>query len=103
MVRSTIHRWGTKFEADRRIRSFDNFKVDMRKRFRERVGELRALIAAVGEELLQEGKQPKQRRHHQNAAVAILDVGWMNNRWSRRPNLSTRICRFLPLIFLPAS
>src|ERR1700678_1491633 len=23
--------------------------------------------------------------------------------WSRRPNVSTRICRFLPLIFLPAS
>ena len=51
----------------------------MRKRFRERVGELRALIAAVGEELLQEGEQSEQRRHDQNAAVAILDVGWMNN------------------------
>src|SRR5229473_5851362 len=23
--------------------------------------------------------------------------------WSRRPNVSTRMCRFLPLIFLPAS
>src|SRR6266849_8330294 len=23
--------------------------------------------------------------------------------WSRRPNVSTRVCRFLPLIFLPAS
>jgi hypothetical protein len=29
---------GHKFEADRRIRSFDNFKVDMRKRFRESRG-----------------------------------------------------------------
>ena len=36
----------------------------MHQRFRERV-ELRALIAVIGEELLQEGKQPKQRRHHQ--------------------------------------
>ena len=67
------------FEAGHRIRSFDNFNIEVRKRFGERGGELRTLIAAIGEELLQEGKQPEQRCHDQNAAVAILDVGRMNN------------------------
>jgi hypothetical protein len=37
------------------------------------------LIATVGKEFLQEGKLPEQRCHDQNAAVAVLDVGWMND------------------------
>ncbi len=51
----------------------------MRKNFCQRVGELRSLIAAVSEELFQEGKHPKQRRHDENAAIAILDIGRMND------------------------
>src|SRR6267378_3513346 len=31
-----------------------------------------------------------------------MSAGW-TTAWSRRPNVSTRMCRFLPLIFLPAS
>ncbi len=51
----------------------------MRKNFCERVGELRSLISAIGEEFVQERKHPKQRCHDQNAALAILDIGRMND------------------------
>jgi hypothetical protein len=51
----------------------------MWKNFGHGFGELRSLIAAVGEELLQERKQPEQRRHDEKAAIAILDVGRMDD------------------------
>ena len=51
----------------------------MRQDLRQRRAELRPLISAIGEELLQKWKQPEQRREHQNAAVAILDIGRMHN------------------------
>ena len=41
--------------------------------------ELRPLLARVGVELQQEGIQPKQRRHHQNPAIAVLDIGGMHD------------------------
>jgi hypothetical protein len=37
--------------------------------------ELWPLVARVGVELQQEGIQPKQRCHHQNPAIAVLDTG----------------------------
>ena len=40
---------------------------------------IRSLIAAVGEQLLQERKQPEQRGKQQDAAVAILDIGGMHD------------------------
>jgi hypothetical protein len=40
---------------------------------------LRSLISAVGEERLQKGKHPEQGRHDEDAAIAILDIGWMND------------------------
>ena len=38
-----------------------------------------SLITGIGEERLQEGIHPEQRRKKQHAAVAILDVGGMND------------------------
>ena len=40
---------------------------------------MRSLIAAVGEQRLQKGKHPEQGRHDKNAAIAILDIGRMND------------------------
>jgi hypothetical protein len=51
----------------------------MRQNFGKRFGKVRSLISAVGEERLQEGEQPEQGRHDQNASIAILNVGWMND------------------------
>ena len=47
--------------------------------FRESLLELGSLIAGVGEQLLQERIHSKQRREQQDAAVAILDIGGMND------------------------
>ena len=41
--------------------------------------EFGSLIAAVGIELLQERIHPEQSRQKQDAAVAILDIGGMND------------------------
>jgi hypothetical protein len=71
--------FGYDLEADGAIGSLDDFNVKMRENFCQRVGELRSLIAAVGEQRLQKGKHPKQRRHHENAAIAILDIGRMHD------------------------
>ena len=38
-----------------------------------------SLIAAVGEVLFQERKHPEQGRHDENAAIAILNIGRMDN------------------------
>jgi hypothetical protein len=60
-------------------------------------------ISAVSKERFQERKHPEQGCHDENASVAILNVGRMNDGMEQEANVSTRMCRFLPLIFLPAS
>ena len=51
----------------------------MGQNFCKRFGKLRALISAVGEQRLQKGEHPEQGRHDENAAIAILNVGRMND------------------------
>ena len=51
----------------------------MRKNFPQGVGKLWSLISAVGEKFIQERKHPEQRRHDENATIAILDIGRMND------------------------
>ena len=41
--------------------------------------EFGSLIAAVGEQLFQKRKHPKQGRHDENAAIAILNIGRMDD------------------------
>jgi hypothetical protein len=59
--------------------SFDDFSFDTGQDFGERVAEDWPLIGAVGEQPLQEWKLTKQRRQQQDAAVAILNTGGMND------------------------
>ena len=66
------------------IGTFHDFNVEMRENFRKSTGKLRSLIAAVGEQRLQERKHPKQRRHDENAAIAILNVGRMHDRMQQQ-------------------
>src|SRR5438552_4723062 len=61
MVRSTIQRLGTTTNPAIRSERFHDFNVEMRENFRKSIGKLRSLIAAVGEQCLQERKHPKQR------------------------------------------
>ena len=79
MVRSTIQRLGKTLKPTDLIGSLDDFNVEMRENFCKRFRELRSLISAVGEQLLQKRKHPEQCRHDENAAIAILDVGRMND------------------------
>ena len=51
----------------------------MRENLCKRFGKLRSLISAVREERLQKRKHPEQGRHDENAAIAILNVGAMND------------------------
>ena len=48
--------------------------------FRERLLELRPLIAAVGKQLFQERIHPEKGCKKQDAAVAILNIGGVNDR-----------------------
>ena len=59
--------------------AFDDFNVEMRQNFCKRFRKFRPLISAVGEERLQKGKHPEQCRHNEDATIAILNVGRMND------------------------
>ena len=61
------------------IGTFDDLGFETRQEFGERVAENRPLIGAVGKQLLEEWKPTEQRRQQQDAAVAILDAGGMND------------------------
>ena len=61
------------------IGALDDFRFDLRQNSRERLLEFRSLIAAVGKQLFQERIHSEQCRKKQNAAVAVLDIGRMNN------------------------
>ena len=51
----------------------------MRENFCKRCRKLWSLISAVGEERIQKREHPEQGRHDENAAIAILNVGAMND------------------------
>ena len=53
--------------------------MKVRENFCQRLLEFRSLVSAVGEEFFQNGKHPEQGRHNENAAIAILNIGRMND------------------------
>jgi hypothetical protein len=61
------------------IGAFDDFGFEVGQDFRERLLESRPLIATVGKQLLQEGIHPEQGCQQKDAAIAILDIGAMND------------------------
>ena len=77
--------------------------VELRKHTCDRLLELWPLIPAVGEHFAQEREPAEQRRNQQNAAIAFLDIGRMNDGMKHQANRIDEDMRFLPLIFLPAS
>src|SRR5208337_4807114 len=75
----------------------------MRQNAGQRDAKDRSFVGAVGEQLLEEGKQAEERRQQGEATIAILNVGGVMMLCRSSPCVSTRTCRFLPLISLPAS
>jgi hypothetical protein len=66
-------------EAFRGIGSFDDFGFEIGQDFGEPVGKNWTLIGAVGKQLLKEWKLAEQRGEQQEAAIAILNVGGMDD------------------------
>jgi hypothetical protein len=79
MVRSAIQRRGSTTTFGE-IGTPDDFNFEVRQSIREPVAERRSLIAAISKELFQEWIHPQQRRQKQDAAIAILNVGRMDDR-----------------------
>jgi hypothetical protein len=71
--------FGDDRETDRVLGALDDFNLERGEDFHHGIGELRSLIATIGEQLLQEWEHAEQRRQNKNAAIAILDVGQMND------------------------
>ena len=59
--------------------SFDDFGFETRQDFGEPVRKKRPLIGGVGKQLLEEWKQTFHRRQQQDAAIAVLNAGGMND------------------------
>jgi hypothetical protein len=72
IVRSTIQRLGSCTKPDARS---DRLMISVG----EPVGKNRTLIGAVGKQLLKEWKPAKQRGEQQQAAIAVLNVGGMDD------------------------
>ena len=79
MVRSTIQRLG----KTTNVPTSDRLTISTlicRQDTLQSVLEFRALVSAVGIKLEQERIQTKQRRHPQQAAVTVLEVGGVDDR-----------------------
>src|SRR6267378_874531 len=61
------------------IGTFDDFNAEMRQNLCNPFRKFRSLIATVDEQRLQKGKHTEQCRHDENASIAILNVGRMND------------------------
>ena len=60
------------------IGSLDDLDIQALEDSPQRILESGALISAIGVEIEKEGIKAEQRCHHQHAAVAILDIGGMD-------------------------
>src|SRR5271166_996013 len=69
---------GKNLEAFGGIRPLDDLDRKLRHHLRQGLAKLRPLIAAIGEELLQKRIEAEQGRENQHPAVAVLDIGGVN-------------------------
>ena len=58
---------------------------------------MRSLIAAISKELFQKWEQAEQRRQQKDAAVAVLDIGRMNDGVQQK---TKRIYKYMPFLTL---
>jgi len=82
-------------EAFHRIRALDDFRHQAWQGFLLGLAKLWALVAAIGEQFLKKWKFPKQRVQDENAAIAILNVGAMNDRMKQQ---AYRVDENMPLL-----
>ena len=78
-MRSTTHRIGRTAEPLGLVGSFHDLHCKLWQVLADSLGKLWPLVGGIGKQLEQERVCPEQRRQHQRAAIAILDVGWMDD------------------------
>ena len=78
------------------IRALDDFSFEVRQNFRQGLLEFRPLMATVGKQLFQERIHPEKGCKKQDATIAILDIGGMNDRVEQQ----TRIYENMALLVL---
>src|SRR5439155_284081 len=61
------------------IGALDDFSFELRQDLRQGLLKVRPLVATIGKELFQERVHPEKGRKKQDAAIAILDIGRMND------------------------
>ena len=85
------------------IGSLDDLDVQALEDGPQRILESGALISAIGVEIEKEGIKAEQRCHHQHAAVAILDIGGMDEGVHQEALRVDENVPLLALDLLPAS
>src|SRR5436305_9115946 len=78
-VRSTTQRRGSTTNPFVRSERLTIFSFELRQDLRQGLLKLRPLVATIGKELFQERVHPEKGRKKQDAAIAILDIGRMND------------------------
>ena len=81
-------------EATRLVRSFHDLDDELGQDLYHRRGELRSLVAGIGEQLLQEGIHPEQGGQQQHTTVTVLDVRWMHHGMQQK---TYRVDQDMPL------
>ena len=99
-VRSTTQPWQN-LKALGCVGSLDYFGRQCGHGFLLTLGEDGSLIAAVGEQFLQERIASEQRLEDQNAAVTVLDIGRMNQRVQQQPYRIDEDMPFLAFALFP--
>jgi hypothetical protein len=87
-------------EADRVVGALDDFQVPGAKDLHGG-GRDRSLIAAIGEDPLDEREQTTHGFEHEQAAIAILDVRWMNHDLQGKTQRVDQDVSLLSFDFLP--
>ena len=67
------------------IRPFDDFDLEVRKRFGQSLAKDWPLVAAVSKEFPQKRVHAKQGRENEHAAVAVLNIRRMHDRMKQEP------------------
>ena len=102
-VRSTTQRIGSNDEAFGLVRSLEDLYRTMWQVRRHRIGKLRSLVTGAGEQLSKNGYIPNSVDNSSAPPSRSWISAGCTMACSSNPNVSTRICRFLPVTFLPAS
>lgn len=87
-------------EADRVVGALDDFQLPGAKDL-HCGGRDRALIAAIGEDPLDEREQTTHGFEHEQAAISILDARWMNHDVQGEPQRVDQDMSLLSFDFLP--